>query len=77
MTEHSDPLVSPVASSDSAEFARYVGDGVYVKRTPSHVVLTTSNGSETTNTIYLEAEVVRALRAWFRHVIDHERGDAE
>jgi hypothetical protein len=72
------PLDSSVSSSKSASFARYLGDGVYVDLELGRgVVLTTSNGMETTNTIYLDVDVVRAFRAWLRRTVDHERGDAE
>ena len=41
----------------------YLGDGVYVERNPASgdLALTTENGIETTNTIYLEPEVWGAL----------------
>ena len=40
---------------------RYLGDGVYADYNGQQIVLTTENGIETTNTIYLEAEVYEAL----------------
>ena len=40
---------------------RYLGDAVYVEWNGTHFVLTTENGLETTNTIYLEPEVFTAL----------------
>lgn len=40
----------------------YLGDGVYVLiDEDGRIVLTTENGLETTNTIYLEPEVVKNL----------------
>lgn len=42
----------------------YVGDGVYVALDNGMIRLTTENGYEETNTIYLEPEVWRALKAW-------------
>ena len=41
----------------------YLGDGVYAEADDDalSVTLTTENGYETTNTIYLEAEVLDAL----------------
>ena len=43
----------------------YLGDGVYAEILPFHVILTTENGVETTNKIYLEPEV---LDAFFRFI---------
>jgi hypothetical protein len=43
----------------------YLGDGVYVKLSPSGmIVLTTENGIETTNTVFLEPEVWQLLLQW-------------
>lgn len=44
----------------------YLGDGVYVEfdRAPNMLKLTTENGIEVTNTIYLEPEVYTALVAY-------------
>ena len=42
----------------------YIGDGVYVALDSGMIRLTTENGYEATNTIYLELEVWRALKAW-------------
>lgn len=39
----------------------YLGDGVYVATDDYGLVLTTENGIEATNTIYLEPEVYAAL----------------
>jgi len=39
----------------------YIGDGVYAMFTHAEVVLTTENGIETTNTIYLEWEQIGRL----------------
>lgn len=39
----------------------YLGDSVYACWTPLGVVLTTENGEEPTNTIYMEPEVLKAL----------------
>jgi hypothetical protein len=80
MTEHSAPLAAPLAppvsASDSAVPARCpcdLGGGVSVAFTAPHVVVTTSTGQALT----LDPDAVRTLRRWFRHVVDHERGDAE
>lgn len=43
----------------------YLGDGVYVAIEDHMVKLTTENGIETTNTIYLEVEVMDALETWW------------
>lgn len=48
----------------SADQKAYLGDGVYVTIEHGMICLTTENGVETTNTIYLEPEVWRALRLW-------------
>lgn len=39
----------------------YLGDGVFVETEDGMVKLTTEDGLRTTNAIYLEAEVLRAL----------------
>ena len=39
----------------------YLGDGVYVEWSMESLVLTTENGIEVTNRIYLEPEVYQAL----------------
>lgn len=46
------------------EHKRYIGDGVYVCLEGGMLCLTTENGIETTNTIYLEPEGWRALKVW-------------
>jgi hypothetical protein len=47
---------------------QYLGDGVYVAMDESRdmLVLTTENGIEATNVIYLEEEVVAALLQYIR-----------
>ena len=42
----------------------YLGDAVYVAWDGMHVVLTTEDGIEATNTIYLEPWVYEALERW-------------
>lgn len=42
----------------------YIGDGVYVRWSMESIVLTTENGIEVTNEIYLEPEVWAELKAW-------------
>jgi len=39
----------------------YLGDGVYIDMDASGVTLTTENGIETTNTIYLEPGVIAKM----------------
>jgi hypothetical protein len=47
---------------------QYLGDGVYVEIDRDwYVKLTTENGIETTNTIYLEPEVISELQRYLRH----------
>lgn len=40
---------------------RYLGDGVYVEWSMESLVLTTEDGIEVTNRIYLEPEVYQSL----------------
>jgi hypothetical protein len=47
----------------------YIGDGVYVSWDGYHVVLTTENGIETTNTIYLEPSVQIELVKFFEKIV--------
>lgn len=42
----------------------YLGDGVYITPDFHGVVLTTENGIEATNTVYLEPEVIAALERY-------------
>ena len=42
----------------------YCGDGVYVELEDGMIKLTTSNGLEDTNTVYLEPEVWTCLMRW-------------
>ena len=39
----------------------YLGDGVYIDFDGYYLILTTENGVDTTNTIYLEPAVLAAL----------------
>ena len=50
----------------------YIGDGVYVALDRGMIKLTTDSMDSTTNTIYLEPEVWRALKAWVERL---ERDD--
>jgi hypothetical protein len=43
---------------------RYLGDGVYADLEHGRVTLTTEDGIQTTNTIFLEADVYAALCAY-------------
>ena len=45
----------------SAATRRYLGDGCYAELVPDGIVLTTENGIEVTNRIFLEPEVFGAL----------------
>ena len=44
----------------------YLGDAVYAAVEPGYIVLTTEDGINATNTIYLEPEVVNALQEFMR-----------
>lgn len=47
------------------ETPEYLGDGCYVKLHESgQVVLYTSNGEHTTNSVFLEPEVLRSFKEW-------------
>ena len=46
----------------------YLGDGVYVEVKDGGVVLTTEDGIEATNTIVLEAEVLKELFDFFQRI---------
>jgi hypothetical protein len=43
----------------------YLGDGVFADVERGMVKLTTEDGIEATNTIYLEPEVMAALQRWY------------
>ena len=43
---------------------RYLGDGVYAAFDEMHIVLTTEDGIQATNTIYLDDQVIAALKAY-------------
>ena len=42
----------------------YLGDGVYVDHDGYQIVLTTEDGIRATNTIYMEPEVLKALKEY-------------
>ncbi len=46
----------------------YLGDAVYAEFENQRLRLTTSNGYQTTNEIYLEAEIYTALEAYVRRI---------
>lgn len=46
----------------------YLGDSVYVDYDSVRVILTTENGMEANNTIYLEPEVIKSLKEYFKKV---------
>lgn len=49
---------------------QYLGDGVYADIENGMIKLTTSNGIQETNTIYLELEVYSALNQYVQARID-------
>lgn len=48
---------------------RYLGDGVYVDYDGYYIVLTTENGINATNTIYLERPVLDALTDYMEELV--------
>jgi hypothetical protein len=48
----------------------YLGDAVYAEYDGYYLVLTTEDGESITNRIYLEPEVLQALRAYDRKVCE-------
>ena len=48
---------------------RYLGDGVYVEMEGDMVKLTTENGRDANNTVYLEEFVMNALCKYWDEVI--------
>lgn len=51
----------------------YLGDGVYADFDGYAIILTTENGIETTNTIYLEPSVLAALEEYQQKLIEHRK----
>lgn len=49
---------------------RYLGDGVYAKTDRGMIKLTTENGIEATNTIFLEPEVLAELDKFFNDAVE-------
>lgn len=47
---------------------RYLGDGAYVTYNGQQLVLTTENGVDVTNTIFLEPEVFESLMRYAREL---------
>lgn len=47
---------------------KYLGDGVYVEYTGEQIILSTSDGINTTNKIYLDVEVLSALSAFIKKI---------
>lgn len=46
----------------------YLGDGVYADIVQGMIVLTTENGVDVSNTIFLEPEVYAALQEWVQRI---------
>ena len=53
----------------------YLGDGVYAEIRPYHLVLTTENGIDTTNEIFLEPEVLDALQRFLERAKKRNHAD--
>lgn len=47
---------------------QYLGDGVYIEFDGYSLILTTENGIEVTNTIYLEPDVYHALLVYVKEI---------
>lgn len=50
---------------------KYLGDGVYVKYTGEEIILSTSDGINTTNKIYLNVEILSALSEFIKKIYAH------
>jgi hypothetical protein len=48
---------------------RYLGDGVYADFDGHFLILTTEDGRSTTNTIYLEPEVLTSFYAYVQELL--------
>lgn len=46
----------------------YIGDSVYVEIENGMIRLSTNNGGEDSNVIFLETEVFNALLSWYQRV---------
>lgn len=51
----------------------YLGDGAYADTDGFGIILTTENGIETTNQIYLEPEVLEALNKFKERIFNQTR----
>lgn len=55
------------------ETKRYLGDAVYAQIVEGMILLTTEDGAQVTNEIFLEDEVIRELtkyiKQWFENMI--------
>lgn len=52
----------------TGKYQEYLGDGVYAEVEHGMIKLTTEYGEKTTNTIFMEPEVFRALVAWEKQI---------
>ena len=57
----------------AGKYKMYLGDAVYVDFDGHGLILTTENGIETTNTIFLEPEVYAALEIYVKDL--KQRGE--
>ena len=55
----------------------YLGDGAYVEYDGYGLILTTSNGIEDTNTIYLEPEVFGNLEGYVRRLREETEANSK
>ncbi len=54
---------------------RYIGDGVYADFDGFNIVLTTEDGISTTNKVYLEPSVCKALLDFINSIFSNEDKD--
>lgn len=56
---------------------QYLGDGVYVQFDDGVIILTTENGYQITNQIYLELDVYGNLRDYVNRLLDSEESNGQ
>ncbi len=69
------PLNQEAANSDPHR--EYIGDGVYVTFDSFHLVLTTENGIQITNEIFIEPQVWLNLTEYVKKQIDRRKTEID